>query len=141
MKKLNYILAMIFLLALAACTQPTRIIPDTDLTYEITGTYQGNYIVNFESDSAKDISSQIELKVERIDNDHIRVLAEGGDSFECTVTGSSSSKVDLNDMTATTGAYVHGEHLEGNYYDNRLYYKITGTYNGGAFKAEFTSLK
>ena len=119
------------------CQPPPTVVTDPDLTGEISGPYGGNYVVNFEANPQGNYSSQINLQVSKIDKKIIRVDAQGGDSFQCSITGSSNSLV-LSNITNTTGVYNNADDIEGAYINGRLYYKVTGTVNGGAFYAEFT---
>jgi len=122
-----------------SCEQPPTIVLDPDLTGQIIGPYQGNYVVNYEASPQDNFSSQISLVVSRIDKKIIRIDAQGGDSFECTISGIENS-LELSNMTNTTGVYALTNELEGSFISGRLYYKVKGTANGGPFSAEFTAI-
>ena len=135
-------LAIIFILGgssayFIGCQPPPTISFDPDLTGTIIGPYSGNYVVNYETDPQKNFSSQINLVISAVDKTTIRIDAQGGDSFECTISGSLNSLV-LKDIKNTKGVYSLADHLDGAFINGRLYYKVTGTSNGGAFYAEFT---
>ena len=119
------------------CQPPPTVVTDPDLTGEISGPYSGNYVVNFAASPKDNFSSQINLQVSKIDKKIIRVDAQGGDSFQCSIKGSSNSLV-LSNITNTTGIYKSADDIEGAFINGRLYFKVTGTANGGAFYAEFT---
>ena len=119
------------------CEQQPTINPNPDLTTNIVGSYGGNYVVNYEADPSNNYSSQITLVVTRIDNDQIKVDAQGGDSFECSISGSTSS-LTLSGITNTTGTYTAADDIEGYYLNGTLYFKVTGIANGGNFYAEFS---
>ncbi len=79
------------------------------------------------------------MVVSRIDKKLIRVDAQGGDSFECSISGTSNN-LTLSNIHNAKGLYTLADDIEGVYISGRLYYKVTGTSNGGAFYAEFTVL-
>lgn len=120
-----------------SCEQPPTINPNPDLTTNIIGGYTGNYVVNYEADPSNNYSSQINLVITRVDENTIKVDAQGGDSFECTLSGGVSS-LTLSNITETTGSYTVADDIEGYYVSGTLYYKVTGVANGGNFYAEFT---
>ena len=122
-----------------ACEPPPTVTINPDLTTSIVGIYQGNYVVNYEANPQNNFSSQINLVVGRIDKKIIRVDAQGGDSFECSIDGIVSN-LTLTNMTNTTGVYTLGTEMEGAFINGRLYYKVTGVSNGEPFSAEFTAL-
>lgn len=126
-------------LAFVGCQQPPTVNLNPDLTVDIVGPYSGNYVVNYEADPQNDFSSQINLVVSRIDNKIIRVDAQGGDSFECSIEGSLQN-LTLSKITNKKGVYAIADELEGAFISGRLYYKVTGISNGGDFSAEFTAL-
>ena len=127
------------LFVFSSCQQPPQVNLNPDLTLEVIGAYSGNYVVNYEADPQNDFSSQINLNVNRVDNKIIRVDAQGGDSFECSVNGSLKN-LTLSNITNKTGVYKLADKLEGAYINGRLYYKVTGVSNGGDFSAEFTAI-
>ena len=138
LKKLGIILFLgIILLPSTGCQPPPTITVDPDLTGNIVGPYDGNYVVNYTSHPQDNFSSQINLVVSRIDKTIIRVDAQGGDSFECSISGTSNN-LQLSNITNMKGIYTLASDIEGVYISGRLYYKVTGTSNGGAFYAEFT---
>ncbi|MFT4752745.1 MAG: hypothetical protein ACI9GM_000372 [Salibacteraceae bacterium] len=120
-----------------SCEQPPTVTANPDITGNIAGSYNGNYIVNYENDPANNFSSQIILTVSRVDKKQIRIDAQGGDSFECTLSGTSSNSA-LTNIINTSGVYQLATDLEGYYINGTLYYKVTGVSNGGNFSAEFT---
>ena len=120
-----------------SCQPPPTIVTNPDITGNIVGPYTGNYVVNYESDPDNNTSSQINLVVSRIDKKIIRVDAQGGDSFECSVSGTTNS-LTLSNITNTSGVYNFASDIEGYYINGTLYYKVTGVVNGGNFYAEFT---
>jgi hypothetical protein len=122
-----------------SCEKPPTVVLDPDLTGQIIGAYEGNYVVNYEANPQDNFSSQINLVVSRIDKKLIRIDAQGGDSFECTLSGIEKS-LTLSNMTNKKGVYASADNLEGSFINNRLYYKVTGTLNGGPFSAEFTAI-
>jgi len=141
MKKLK-ILFMVLVIggslsSFMGCQPPPTITLDPDLTGTIVGPYTGNYVVNYATEPQKNFSSQINLVISAVNKTTIRIDAQGGDSFECTIAGSLNSLV-LKDIKNTKGVYSLADHLEGAFINGRLYYKVTGTSNGGAFYAEFT---
>ncbi|UTW64787.1 hypothetical protein KFE94_08805 [bacterium SCSIO 12643] len=121
------------------CQPPPTITVDPDLTGNIVGPYDGNYVVNYATHPQDNFSSQINLVVSRIDKKLIRVDAQGGDSFECSISGTSNN-LTLSNIHNAKGLYTLADDIEGVYINGRLYYKVTGTSNGGAFYAEFTVL-
>lgn len=142
--KLSFKIFLVSALALIAvsfssCEKPPSVVLNPNLTTEVIGQYQGNYIVNYEANPQDDISSQISLVVTDVDNTTIRVDAQGGDSFECKVSGSINN-LTLSGIKNATGVYTLANDISGNYFNGRLYYKVTGTSNGGAFSAEFTAI-
>ena len=141
MKTFKRVFTFLFLATLipvfTGCQTPPTVITDPDITGEISGPYSGNYVVNYASNPQDNYSSQINLQVSKVDKKIIRVDAQGGDSFECSISGTSNSLV-LSNITNTTGVYNYADDIEGAYINGRLYYKVTGTVNGGSFYAEFT---
>lgn len=140
MTYLSNIVKVVVLLALPlimACQQQPTVVLNPDLTSVVAGSYNGNYVVNYESDPGNNFSSQISLQVNRIDNNHIHVIAPGGDSFECKVSGTSNN-LTFSNISNTTGVYDVADDLEGYFINGTLYYKVTGVVNGGNFYAEFT---
>ncbi len=125
------------ILAGSGCEPPPTITINPDLTTSIVGGYSGNYVVNYDADPQDNFSSQINLVVTPIDKTLIRVDAQGGDSFECTVSGSVNT-LTLSNIQNPKGVYSLADDLEGFFVNGRLYYKVIGTSNGGAFYAEFT---
>ncbi len=123
----------------SSCEQPPTVNPNPDLTTNIVGGYTGNYVVNFEADPANNYSSQINLVVTRVDKTIIKIDAQGGDSFQCTLSGTPNNS-QLSNITHTTGAYSVANDIEGYFSSGTLYYKVTGVANGGNFYAEFTVL-
>ena len=120
-----------------SCEQPPVVNPDPDLTANIVGNYNGNYVVNYEANPSDNFSSQITLLITREDTKKIKVDAQGGDSFECSLSGTPNN-LSLSNITNTTGAYSPATDIEGYYVNGTLYYKVTGIVNGGNFYAEFT---
>ena len=117
-------------------TQPT-VTTNPDITGNILGGFTGNYVANYEMDPTRNYSSQINLVVSKIDVKKIRIDAQGGDSFECTISGSSTN-LKLTNITNTSGVYKSATDIEGYYISGSLYYKVTGIVDGGNFYAEFT---
>jgi hypothetical protein len=140
-KKIKQIGLFFFLgmaiLATNGCEPPPTITVDPDLTTSIVGGYSGNYVVNYDADPQNNFSSQINLVVSRVDKTIIRIDAQGGDSFECTLTGTVNT-LTLSNIQNAKGVYSLADDLEGYFVNGSLYYKVTGTSNGGAFYAEFT---
>ena len=122
-----------------SCEKPPTVVLNPDLTGQIIGPYQGNYVVNYEASPQDNFSSQITLVVSRIDKKLIRIDAQGGDSFECSISGTEKS-LKLTNMTNAKGVYALTNELEGAFINGRLYYKVKGTANGGPFSAEFTAI-
>ncbi|HBH06394.1 MAG TPA: hypothetical protein DDX92_07310 [Flavobacteriales bacterium] len=127
------------------CREDERIIQDTDLTDFIEGSYSGVYTLNYENDPSQNFTGQFIILVEKVDNTHVRIDAQGGDTFECELSGNSRSSLTLLNMANTTGVYTAGETLEGNFtqFQNgskQLEYTINGTFNGGTFAASFATL-
>lgn len=146
MKKTLYIFRLLLIIAVAApaltfmsCEQPPTVVLDPDLTSGWMGNYAGNYVVNYEADPSSNYSSQIQLVVTKVDKTIIRIDAQGGDSFECTISGSTGS-VTFSNITSQKGAYANADEIEGYYSSGLLYYKVSGTINNGNFYAEFTVL-
>jgi hypothetical protein len=138
LKKLGIILFLgAILIPSTGCQRPPTITVDPDLTGNIVGPYAGNYVVNYTSHPQDNFSSQINLVISRVDKTIIRVDAQGGDSFQCSISGTSNN-LKLSNITNTKGIYTLADDIEGVYISGRLYYKVTGTSNGGAFYAEFT---
>lgn len=121
------------------CQKPPTVVLDPDLTGQIIGPYQGNYVVNYEANPSDNFSSQINLVVSRIDKKLIKIDAQGGDSFECTISGTEKA-LSLSNMTNKKGVYALADELDGSFINGRLYYKVKGTINGGSFSAEFTAI-
>tara|TARA_R110002050_G_scaffold149463_1_gene276043 strand:- start:86114 stop:86545 length:432 start_codon:yes stop_codon:yes gene_type:complete len=139
-KLLTFAIFAFFGVAIATfsgCQQPPTITVDPDITGEIAGPFSGNYVVNYADNPGDNFSSQINLVVSGLDKKLIHVATQGGDSFDCTISGSSSSMV-LSDIKNGKGVYQYADTIDGFYNNGRLYYKVTGTINGGAFYAEFT---
>lgn len=122
-----------------SCEQPPTVTTNPDLTTEIVGSYTGNYVVQYEADPSNDFSSQITLVVSRVDKKLIRIDAQGGDAFECSISGSANT-LTLSNIQNTSGVYNLATDIEGFYRSGTLYYKVTGISNGGDFNAEFTVL-
>ena len=146
MKKSLYILRFLLLIGVTvpmltffACQQQPTVVLDPDLTSDWMGTYAGNYVVNFEADPSSNYSSQIQLVVTKVDKTIIRIDAQGGDSFECTLSG-TTGVVTFSNITNQKGAYANADEIEGYYRSGLLYYKVSGTVNNGNFYAEFTVL-
>lgn len=128
-----------------SCREQERVIQDQDLTDYIEGNYNGVYTVNFENDPSQNVTRQYEIRIEKIDNTHVRVDAQGGDTFECELSGSSRSSLTLFNMSNTTGIFTNGETLEGDFtqFQNgfkQLNFTVDGTFNGGTFTANFATL-
>lgn len=140
LKSLGVILFLgTLLIPSTGCQRPPTITVDPDLTGNIVGAYDGNYVVNYATHPQDNFSSQINLAVSKLDKKLIRVDAQGGDSFECSISGTSKN-LKLSNIHNTKGIYTLATSIEGVYVNGRLYYKVTGTSNGGAFYAEFTVL-
>lgn len=125
------------LASITSCQPQPTITVDPDITGEISGPFSGNYVVNYADDPSKNFSSQINLVVSGLDKKLIHIIAQGGDSFDCTIAGTSSN-LSLSNIANGKGVYQYADEIEGFYISGRLYYKVTGTINGGAFYAEFT---
>jgi hypothetical protein len=137
LKILVFALFGMVLTTFTSCQQQPTITVDPDLTGEISGSYSGNYVVNFDETPQDNFSSQVSLVVSREDKTIIHITAQGGDSFDCSIAGVSSA-LTLSNITNGKGVYEFADDIEGFYNNGRLYYKVTGTINGGAFYAEFT---
>lgn len=122
-----------------SCEPPPTVTTNPDLTTNVVGPYEGNYVVKYEADPSQDFSSQINLTVSRIDKTIIRVDAQGGDAFQCYVEGSANT-LTLKSIHETSGIYDLANDITGFYRNGTLYYKVTGISNGGNFEAEFTVL-
>ncbi|MGB0806060.1 MAG: hypothetical protein ACPGRC_05170 [Salibacteraceae bacterium] len=122
-----------------SCQPQPTVTTNPDLTTDVVGEYQGNYVVKYEANPSDDFSSQITLVVSRVDKTVIRLDAQGGDAFQCYVTGTASS-LTLSGIHETSGVYNLATDIEGFYRSGTLYYKVTGISNGGNFEAEFTVL-
>jgi hypothetical protein len=120
-----------------SCEPPPTVVSDPDITGLVVGPYTGNYVVNYEADPTNNFSSQITLVVTRVDKKIIKVDAQGGDSFECTLSGTNSSS-SLSNINNTSGVYDSASDIEGYFINGTLYYKVTGIVNGGNFFAEFS---
>jgi hypothetical protein len=123
----------------ASCETPPTVTTNPDLTGSIVGPYTGNYIVQYEADPSNDFSSQITLVVSRVDKKIIRIDAQGGDAFDCYISGTENT-LTLSSIHNTSGVYDLATEIEGFYRSGTLYYKVTGISNGGNFNAEFTVL-
>ena len=137
--RLLFVVFSTSLLIFSSCQEQPTITTDTDLTINIIGGHVGNYVVNYEASPQNNTSSQISISVTRVTNTTIRIDAQGGDSFECSVSGSTTA-LTLSNITNTKGAFVYGTKLEGAYANSRIYFKITGDRYGGPFVAEFTAI-
>ena len=137
--RLVFTLLPIGLLTISSCQQEPVIITNVDLTENIVGSHVGNYVVNYEASPQNNQSNQITINISKVSNTSIRVDAQGGDSFECTISGSATS-LSLSNLSNTTGVFDYGTYLEGAYANGRVYYKITGNRYGGPFIAEFTAI-
>lgn len=126
-------------LTFMSCQEQPVVVLDPDLTTGWMGNYAGNYVVNYEADPSNNFSSQIQLSVTKVDKKIIKIDAQGGDSFECTLTGTSSN-VTFSNITNQKGVYANADVIEGFYRSGLLYYKVSGTINNGNFYAEFTVL-
>lgn len=135
--KIFQLFLLIALPTFMACEQPPTVVLDPDLTTAILGGYSGNYVVNYSADPDNNTSSQITLTVSRVDNTHIKIDAQGGDSFECTISGTTTA-LSFSNITDQTGVYTNADDIEGFFRSGTLYYKVTGIINGGDFYAEFT---
>lgn len=127
------------LLTFMSCQKPQPVVLNPDLTSEIVGPYSGNYVVNYETHPEDNYSSQVTLVVTRVDKTVVKIDTQGGDSFECNISGTDKN-LTLKNILNPTGIFVNANNLEGAYYNERLYYKVTGTSNGGSFTAEFTAI-
>jgi len=143
---MNKILRIVFFAAMVvvipmtmSCEKPPTVVLNPDLTGQVIGPYQGNYVVNYEANPQDNYSSQINLVVSRIDKKMIRIDAQGGDSFECSISGAEKA-LTLSNMTNKKGVYALTTELEGSFINGRLYYKVKGTIKGGPFSAEFTAI-
>lgn len=122
------------------CQEPQTIVLNPDLTTEITGVYEGNYEVNYATRPEDNYVAQVEMVVSKIDKKIIKIDAQGGDSFECTIEGSPSTLL-FSNLQNQKGAFSIATEIEGNYVSGRLYYKLTGkTADGGDFYAQFSVL-
>jgi hypothetical protein len=129
-----------FAVSFSSCQEQPTIILNPDLTTEVTGVYEGNYEVNYATRPQDNFVAQVEMIVSRVDNKVIAIDAQGGDSFECSINGSTSF-LTFSNLQNQKGAFSIATKIEGQYNNGRLYYKLTGqTQDGGDFYAEFSVL-
>lgn len=110
---------------------------NSDITGDIVGPHSGNYNLIFAVSLKKNYSNQISLLVSRINSKTIEINTQGGDSFECVITGSSTSNV-FSDLQNPLGIYSFATDIEGYFVNGALYFKVSGIQNGEFIYAEFT---
>lgn len=124
----------------SGCQEPEAIVLNPDLTTDITGVYEGNYEVNYSDDPDRNYVAQTEMVVSRIEKKIIKIDAQGGDSFECSIAGTPSA-LTFSNLREQKGSFSVATEIEGNFIGGRLYYKLTGkTADGGDFYAQFSVL-